>query len=65
MNVPVEARIDQIRINLERARWVFDNLEDDFIIVNIAGFRAYVFRDREEVWSTRVVQPALLTRMSS
>ena len=55
MNVPVEARIDQLRVNLERARWVLDNLEDDYVIVNIAGFRASVYRDREAVWSTRVV----------
>ena len=55
MNVPVERRVDQIRVNLERARWVLDGLEDDFVIVNIAGFRAYLFRDRKEVWSTRVM----------
>ena len=55
LNVPVERRIDQIRVNLERARWVLDNLEDDFIIVNIAGFRAYVYRDRKPEWSTRVM----------
>jgi len=55
LNVPVEQRIDQIRINLERARWVLDNLEDDFVIVNIAGFRAYLYRNRKPEWSTRVV----------
>ncbi len=55
MNVPVGQRIDQLRINLERARWVLDNLGDDFVIVNIAGFRAYLYRDRKEQWSTRVV----------
>jgi len=55
LNVPVEKRIDQLRVNLERARWVVDNLEDDFVIVNIAGFRAYVYRDRKEMWSTRVM----------
>lgn len=55
MNVPVEKRIGQLRVNLERARWVLDNLEDDFVIVNIAGFRAYVYRNRQEVWSTRVM----------
>jgi hypothetical protein len=27
LNVPVEQRIDQIRVNLERARWVLDNLD--------------------------------------
>ena len=55
LNVSAEARVDQIRVNLERARWVLDNLEPDFIIVNIAGFRVYVFRDGEEQWSTRAV----------
>ena len=55
MNVSAEDRVNQIRLNLERARWVLDDLEDDFIVVNIAAFRAYLYRDRKPVWSTRVV----------
>lgn len=55
LNVPVEERIAQIRANLERARWVFNELEDDFIVVNIAAFRLDVVRDRETVWQARVV----------
>jgi murein L,D-transpeptidase YcbB/YkuD len=55
LNVPVEDRVNQIRLNLERGRWVLDDLEDDFVVVNIAGFRAYLYRDRKPVWSTRVV----------
>ena len=54
MNVPVEERVQQLRLNLERGRWVFDDLADDFIIVNIAGFRAYVVRDGKPVWQTNV-----------
>jgi len=54
MNVPVETRIEQLRLTLERARWVFDSLADNFIIVNIAGFRAYVVRDANIVWQTQV-----------
>ena len=54
MNVPVEKRIEQLEINIERARWVLDDIEDDFVLVNIAAFRAYVFRDREVVWRTNV-----------
>jgi murein L,D-transpeptidase YcbB/YkuD len=38
INVPVEQRIDEIRANLERARWVMHHLEDDFMVVNIAGY---------------------------
>ena len=54
INVPVGQRIRQLEINLERARWVTKGLEDDFILVNIAGFEAYVVRGREVVWRTRV-----------
>jgi murein L,D-transpeptidase YcbB/YkuD len=38
INVPVEDRIDQIRINMERARWVMHQLPNDFVVANIAGF---------------------------
>jgi len=54
LNVPVEQRIRQLEINLERARWVLDDIVDDFILVNIAGFRAYVLRDRKIAWETKV-----------
>jgi murein L,D-transpeptidase YcbB/YkuD len=54
LNVPVEARIDQLRINLERARWVMDGISDDFIIVNIAGYRAYLVNDGKVTWDTKV-----------
>jgi len=54
LNVPVETRIDQLRVNLERARWVMGGMKDDFIIVNIAGFRAYLVNDRKISWETRV-----------
>jgi murein L,D-transpeptidase YcbB/YkuD len=54
LNVPVAARIDQIRANLERGRWVLGDLDDDFVIVNVAGFKLYVVRDGEVERSMRV-----------
>jgi murein L,D-transpeptidase YcbB/YkuD len=54
LNVPVEMRVEQLEVNIERARWVLDDIEDDFVLVNIAGFKAYVFRDRKVVWETKV-----------
>ncbi len=53
MNVPVEARIDQIRVNLERTRWVFQDIEDHFIVTNIAGFRVFRVGGGEIEWTTR------------
>ncbi|MBL8659045.1 MAG: L,D-transpeptidase family protein [Rhodospirillales bacterium] len=38
MAVPVEARIHQILLNMERARWLPDNLGDPHLMVNLAGF---------------------------
>jgi len=54
LNVTAEKRVKQLEINLERARWVLDDIEDDFILVNIAGFRVYLLRDREIVWESKV-----------
>jgi murein L,D-transpeptidase YcbB/YkuD len=54
LNVPVEARIGQLELSLERARWVMNGLEDDFVIVNVAGFEAYLVHKRDIVWQTRV-----------
>ena len=55
LNVSLQSRIDQIRVNLERARWIMRDLQDsdDFVLVNIADFKAMLFRNREQVWETR------------
>nr|WP_240901221.1 L,D-transpeptidase family protein [Thioalkalivibrio sp. XN279] len=55
MNVPVEARIDQLRVNLERARWVFRDLDERFLLVNIARFRVLLREGHELLWTTRAV----------
>ena len=55
MNVPVEAKIDQIRVNLERFRWVIHNLTENFIIVNIARYQAYLVQNGEETFRTNVM----------
>jgi murein L,D-transpeptidase YcbB/YkuD len=54
LNVPVEDRIDQIRINLERTRWVLHAISGQFVIADIAGFEVFVYKDNEIVWTSRV-----------
>ena len=54
MNVPVEARILQIRINLERARWVLHEITGNLVLVDVAGFEVKYLRERETVWKARV-----------
>jgi murein L,D-transpeptidase YcbB/YkuD len=55
LNVGVQARIDQIRVNLERLRWVAQDLKGDYLLVDIAGFRARLVLDGKTAWASRVV----------
>lgn len=55
LNLPVAARIDQVRANLERLRWVARDLVGDHLLVDIAGFEAELWLDGREVWRSRVV----------
>jgi murein L,D-transpeptidase YcbB/YkuD len=56
LNVPVEARITQIRVNLERGRHVLHEIgDDDLVIVDIAGYELRYVQDRKVTWTSRVV----------
>ncbi|HMF09778.1 MAG TPA: L,D-transpeptidase family protein, partial [Thermoanaerobaculia bacterium] len=55
LNVPVEKRVLQIRINLERARWVLGELTDvPLVIVDVAGFEVAYRRDGQVIWKSKV-----------
>ncbi len=55
LNVPVSARVDQLRTNLERARWVLHNIKGRTVVINLAGFSIYLAEDERIQWSSRVV----------
>jgi murein L,D-transpeptidase YcbB/YkuD len=55
LNVPIEQRIDQIRVNMERLRWVSHSLPDDYLLVDIAGFRVMLYQDGQLAWATRAI----------
>lgn len=55
LNVPVEERIDQIVVNLERWRWLPDTLGRRYVLVNIASFTLQVVEDAEVVLDMPVV----------
>ena len=55
LNVPIDQRIDQIRVNMERLRWVSHTLPDDYLLVDIAGFRVMLYQDGQLTWSTRAI----------
>lgn len=54
LNVSVQARIDQVRVNLERARWLLYKLQGTFVVVDIAGYKVALYRDGQPVWRSRV-----------
>ena len=55
LNVPVDARISQIALNLERWRWLPRELGDRYILVNIPEYRLEVWDAGKVPLSMRVV----------
>jgi len=55
LNVPVERRVEQLELNLERWRWLPKDLGRRHIIVNIAAFELEVMDGDSVVMSMRVV----------
>jgi murein L,D-transpeptidase YcbB/YkuD len=62
MNLSFQERIDRLRINLDRVRWIAQDISRDFIVVNIAGYELYYIRDAELRWTTPVMVGTIDTR---
>lgn len=58
LNVPIDRRLAQIRANLERWRWVTQDLGENYILINVADFRLGVYEKGREVLS----MPAIVGR---
>jgi len=55
LNVPVEERVNQIRANLERWRWLPRNLGNDYLLVNTAGYELSLVIDGQPVLRQRTI----------
>ena len=55
LNAPIDATIEQLRINLERGRWLLHDLAARFVVVNVAAFEAYYVREGQVAWRTRAM----------
>ncbi len=58
LNVPSSARAAQVRANLERWRWITQDLGERYILINVADFRVSVVEGSREVLS----MPAIVGR---
>ncbi len=54
LNVSVEQRIQQIRINMERLRWLNHGIPKEFISVDLAGFTVHHWKEGAITWSSAV-----------
>jgi murein L,D-transpeptidase YcbB/YkuD len=54
MNMPAKVWINQLRVNLERARWIMPIDDPTYLMVNIAAFELDFVRDGKRVWRTDV-----------
>lgn len=55
MNVTAVEQLQQLRITLERLRWLPRKRSDRYILVNIAGFNLAAVHDNERVLEMRIV----------
>lgn len=53
LNVTADERLDQLRVNLERFRWFSRDIEDQSLLVDIAGGRVIHFHHGQPLWETR------------
>ena len=61
LNVPMQARIDQVILNMERWRWLPKKFEPDYLIVNIPEYRLRVYEQGKEALTMRVIVGKTLT----
>lgn len=55
MNQPIEFRIRQIMLNMERLRWLPAELEKNYLLANIPEYMLHVFENGKQVWTMNVV----------
>jgi murein L,D-transpeptidase YcbB/YkuD len=53
LNQPLDERLTAIRANLERMRWLYNDLPEDYLFVDLTAYELYLVRGGEEVWRTK------------
>ncbi len=55
LNVSPQKRIEQIRVNMERSRWIPDSVSGDYLVINIPEFKLHLYRGDSLLWDMNVV----------
>ncbi|MBO3270857.1 L,D-transpeptidase family protein [Hymenobacter defluvii] len=55
LNIPLDKRIDQIVLNMERWRWIPKRFEQNYLLVNIPDYKLHVVEEGKEVMNMNVI----------
>lgn len=55
LNTPIKKRIEQILINIERARWLPAEKDSNYILVNIPEYKMHIFDSTINTWDMNVI----------
>jgi L,D-transpeptidase YcbB len=55
LNVPIRLRIEQLLVNLERARWLPAEKDSNYIVVNIPEYKMHIFDSAVNKWDMNVI----------
>ena len=55
MNVPVQSRVQQLLLNMERMRWMPSRPSGNLVLVNIPEFVLHLYDGKNKVWDMNVV----------
>lgn len=56
LNVPLDGRVNQIKLNMERWRWLPNDLGTDYLLVNVPSFELNVYEDFDSLVLLKKVQ---------
>lgn len=55
MNIPINTRIQQLVVNMERSRWLPVTISNDYLVVNIPEFKLHAYEHDSLIWSMDAV----------
>jgi L,D-transpeptidase YcbB len=64
LNIPINDRIRQMMVNLERLRWLPEEMEPNFLLVNIPEFKLHIFENGKPISQSKVVVGKMATQTS-
>lgn len=55
LGIPLSERVDQIKLNIERSKWIPDSIAGDFLFINIPEYKLFVYNNNKLQWTCDVV----------